>query len=224
MVLQHAHSSFFRFPQGKLEASRIVGVAGAIALNIAVVMLLLMPMSRPLPAPSIEIFPPYYPLPPIEKPPSPPKPEKAEVVKPQPRAIPAPITPPKPTAAPAPAEELIDPFGALPATPVAPAVEPTPSIEPAGPVTGVQLEYRDAPAPRYSRAALMAGLQGTVYLEVLVDTNGKPLEVKIHKSSGHRELDDIARRQVLSRWTFRPAMKNGQAVQAIGIVPIEFSM
>jgi protein TonB len=59
---------------------------------------------------------------------------------------------------------------------------------------------------------------------VLVDVDGRPLEVTIQRSSGNRDLDAAARRQVLRKWTFRPAMKDGRAVQAIGIVPIDFNL
>ncbi len=41
---------------------------------------------------------------------------------------------------------------------------------------------------------------------------------------GYRELDEAARRHVLRRWRFQPAMRDGRAVQAIGLVPIEFSL
>jgi protein TonB len=66
--------------------------------------------------------------------------------------------------------------------------------------------------------------EGTVLLAVLVDTNGRPLRVDVRESSGHRQLDDAAREQVLARWRFRPAMRDGRAIQAIGLVPVEFRL
>jgi protein TonB len=89
---------------------------------------------------------------------------------------------------------------------------------------GVQLEYASAPAPAYPRDALREGAQGTVLLKVLVDIDGRPLEVQVARSSGHRSLDRAAREQVLRRWTFRPAMLDGRAVQAIGLVPVDFRL
>ena len=68
------------------------------------------------------------------------------------------------------------------------------------------------------------GLTGTVLLQVLVGIDGRPLEVTVAQSSGHRELDEAARAQVLKRWSFQPATKEGKAVQAIGMVPIEFAL
>ncbi|MDE2407031.1 MAG: energy transducer TonB, partial [Xanthomonadaceae bacterium] len=88
----------------------------------------------------------------------------------------------------------------------------------------LQLAYRQAPAPSYPRAALLHNLSGTVLLQVLVDENGHPLDVTVARSSGHRELDEAARLQVLKRWSFQPATRNGRAVQALGLVPIEFNL
>ncbi|MBA2238954.1 MAG: energy transducer TonB, partial [Lysobacter sp.] len=64
----------------------------------------------------------------------------------------------------------------------------------------------------------------TVLLQVLVDTDGKPLQVEVARSSGHRSLDRAARRHVLARWMFRPAIQDGRPVQAIGLVPVEFAL
>ena len=227
MVLQHAHT-FFHMPRTKLEGTRIVAVAGAITLNIAVLMLLMMPMSRPTPAPIEEVItPPWVVYEKQEKKEEKKKVEEATIVKRTET-----ITKPKPTVAPTPdVTPITDPIvidqGTLPLT--NPVIDPIPETstaytEQAEPVAGVQLEYQNAAPPPYPRIAIIEGLQGTVFLEVLVDVNGKPIEVKIHKSSGHRVLDEAAKRQVLSRWTFRPATKDGHAVQAIGIVPVEFKM
>ena len=72
--------------------------------------------------------------------------------------------------------------------------------------------------------AIADSLEGVVLLRVLVGADGKPVEVTIEKSSGHRVLDREAQRHVLRTWTFRPATRDGQPVQAIGIVPIDFNL
>lgn len=95
---------------------------------------------------------------------------------------------------------------------------------PSGPIEAGQLEYLSSPAPSYPVAALRAGQQGTVLLRVLVGTDGRPAEVSVQTSSGHRALDLAARSQVLRNWRFQPAMQNGQAVQAYGLVPVSFSL
>src|SRR3546814_17401101 len=76
----------------------------------------------------------------------------------------------------------------------------------------------------FRSAALRAGLQGTGMLQVLVDVDGRPLQVDVEHSSGHRVLDNAARRYVLQNWTFRPAMRDGRPVQAVGLVPIAYSL
>ena len=92
------------------------------------------------------------------------------------------------------------------------------------PLSGMTLEYADAPAPAYPRDALREGVEGVVMLQVLVDVDGRPLQVDIQRSSGDRRLDNAARKQVLQRWRFRAAVKDGRAVQAIGLVPIAFKL
>ena len=95
---------------------------------------------------------------------------------------------------------------------------------PANPIAAVRLEYASAPPPAYPRDALRMRAEGTVMLQVLVDRDGRPLDVQVQSSSGNRALDEAARKHVLKRWTFRPAMRDGVAVQAIGIVPIDFTL
>lgn len=106
--------------------------------------------------------------------------------------------------------------------PVTPPVDTTTQVT--GPITGMSLEYASAPAPSYPRDALREGITGTVLLEVLVDVDGSPLKVTIHRSSGNRALDRAAQLQVQKHWRFRPASRNGTPVQAIGIVPIDFKL
>jgi len=153
---------------------------------------------------------------------------------PDPPPVPVPVTAPRlPSTAVAtphridvpPVEQVVVEDGSLPADPVVEkASETIPSLESSMPLPGVRLEYLQAPAPAYPREALRDGVQGTVMLQVLVDVDGRPIDVQVQHSSGNRLLDNAARRQVLERWSFRPAMKDGRAVQAIGLVPIAFNL
>ncbi|MDE2272232.1 MAG: energy transducer TonB [Xanthomonadaceae bacterium] len=61
-------------------------------------------------------------------------------------------------------------------------------------------------------------------LKVLVDPSGKPVEVLIARSSGSRPLDDAARAHVLAAWRFRPAMRDGRAIEAWAMVPVRFDL
>jgi periplasmic protein TonB len=206
-----------------VQPVRVLGMAGAIALNVAAFMLLLVPVSAPMQVvedkdPDV-IF--------VEekiKPPTPP-PVEVPVVKPTTvrSTTPVPLTPPTPQ--PIQNQDVIVPDG----TEYAPPTNPIPDVVATlptnpDPLPSTRLEYASAPAPAYPREELLDGKEGTVVLRVLVDVDGKPLSVEIERSSGHRKLDEAARRQVLRKWMFRPAIRDGQAVQVYGIVPVSFSL
>lgn len=205
---------------------RVVGIAGALLLNGAALMLMLAPLGRPdaPPAPPTSLQGEWFeprPLPP------PPPPELVPVQ----RAVtpPAAVAQARRVAVPAPtvaAPPLVDggtlPADPLPVTDTGPAgVDTRPE---AGPATGLQLAYAEASAPPYPRDALRSGHQGTVVLRVLVGVDGRPLEVSVESGSGYRALDEAARRHVLRHWRFQPAVRDGRPVQAIGVVPVEFRL
>lgn len=79
-----------------------------------------------------------------------------------------------------------------------------------------------SPAPVYPRKALRAGLSGSVEIEVVVGIDGVPSSARIARSSGHRALDEAALAAVLSGWRFQPRMRDGEAVEAVARVPIDF--
>lgn len=226
MVLQHVHRHSRTAAQPSLDANRIAGISGTLALNVLACLLLFTPLAGPPPLvvantpPDLRVVP-IEPLPPV----TPPPPVHVPVAQPQPQPQPAQRAV-QPATAPAATDVVVDDGTVW--TP--PAVDTTPSpagpvdIAPSGPVQGMRLEYARTSPPRYPREALRDGLQGTVLLQVLVDVDGKPLEVSVHTGSGHRVLDQEALRHVSRHWTFRPAMKDGRAVQAIGLVPIEFTL
>jgi len=234
MVLQQAHSKSSAVPHSArpraasparaIDRARVIAGAGAIALNVGVLLLLLVPASMPtsMPADSrptlVDLIPERI------KPPTPPPVDIVEKIDP-----PVPVAQPsirdvmqQPVV-----EQVVIEEGTLPADEALP--EPTASepndISPVNDsMHGMQLEYARAPAPPYPRDALVAGLQGTVLLRILVDIDGRPLQVDVQQSSGHRVLDEAARRFVMRRWTFRPAIRNGQPVQAVGVVPIAYDI
>lgn len=221
VLVQHARHS--RAARPKPDIARIFGMAGAIALNVALLMLLLVPITQPVLAPVDDTI--RTTLEQIDRTKKP-KPVEAPVVKRQERTT-APTIPRPVEQKPLPQEAVVD-QGELPA--IVPAETLDLGVETeivsaiSGPVAGVRLEYARAPAPGYPIDAKRKNEQGLVLLKILVDVDGRPLEVTIEKSSGHRRLDDAARRHVLKYWMFRPAMKDGRAVQAIGIVPIDFNL
>lgn len=210
-----------------LDGTRIAANAGAIALNAAALLLLLIPLSTPeLTRPIIDKAPEFQWI--VKpKPVDPPQPIEAPVVPK--RTVPTPPTTlPQPRIETPPMPPVID---SLPGDRVIAPVEPsdnlgtpTDSIATSQPIAGARLQALSAPPPAYPRAALRERLGGTVMLEILVGVDGKPIEVTVLRSSGHRMLDQAARRIVMSRWTFEPAMRGGRPVQALGRVPIEFTL
>lgn len=207
----------------QLDGNRIAAETGAIAINAALLLLLLAPLTVPQLHSPPEREQTYDWLPRVK--PKPVPPIEVPLVKQPPRAMPASTVVQPQQVEPQPA--VIDPIGERVAPPdsevIAGVIGNT--IAPVNePITGAQLQYAHAPPPIYPREAIRDGLTGTVLLQVLVDVDGKPLEVKISRSSGHRTLDQAARKQVLGHWRFVPAQRNGQAVQAIGLVPVDFAL
>jgi protein TonB len=74
--------------------------------------------------------------------------------------------------------------------------------------------------PEYARAK---GWEGTVKLQILVNTDGRVEDVRIVAGSGYAELDQTAQRAVRS-WRFSPALKNGSPVAAWATVPVVFDL
>lgn len=206
------------------DPKRIAGYAFAIAFNLSLLMLLLAPMQGPAglrPAtdadPRIEWYPPR-----TVPPPQPPEvPVQRPAVQPtQAPRVREPVPKQPPVVLPDGGGELAVAEPPADATP--PAVAGIGDIAP--PARGVALEYASAPPPPYPAAARRMRLEGTVLLEVLVDVDGRPLRVDVRESSGHRPLDAAARAQVLAHWRFRPAMRDGRPIQAIGLVPVNFRL
>lgn len=83
--------------------------------------------------------------------------------------------------------------------------------------------YRLNPPPKYPRLARKRGYQGTVLLDVLVDSQGKVDDVKVHGSSGYQILDKAALKAVKD-WTFEPAQRGDKNVTMWVSVPVRFEL
>lgn len=219
-----AHSP--RLQAGQLQerpnATRIAACSGAIAVNAIALLLLLMPITTPQPIALPDTDPPFVWIVPDKQPEVVPivSPRPTPALKSQPAVRPQPQVNVAPTA-----DRVVVDLGSEALAPVIDTVVESTTIQPAtAPIAAVRLEYVAAPAPAYPRDALRMRLEGTVLLQVLVGIDGRPLDVQVQASSGHRQLDEAARRQVLKRWIFRPAMHDGRAVQAIGLVPVAFAL
>mgnify|MGYP005751597023 CR=1 FL=1 len=222
MVRTLPHPSF---PQKltSIDGKRVAANSLAVAVHLVVFGLLMMPSSwspaaRPKPAPPEVVI--YERVPDREIPETLPPPQPLQPVQQQPQVQPVVITQTtQPVASEAPVFEQGEIFSP-PTNDSGPAVD---SFDP-GPPSLATLAYDFAPAPRYPRQSLVAGHEGTVTLRVLVDERGAPVTVEIETSSGHRLLDRAAREQVLERWRFHPAQRDGRAVSAYALVPVVFKL
>jgi protein TonB len=208
--------------ESRPELPRILAIAVAITVHALALLLLLIPMATPALAPIVDDRPDVLIIkrekPVIEK-------KEVEVVPK--REVQAPTTKPQETTTPKlDPPQIVD--GGTVFTNNTGTLDPGPVVVPGpvetGPVTVGSLSYVRAPPPTYPRAEIRNGIGGTVLLRVLVDVDGRPLEVVVLDSSGNRNLDRAARDNVLKNWLFQPAMRDGQPVQAYGKVPVVFSM
>lgn len=205
------------------DPARVAAWSAAIALHLLAFLLLLIPATYqaittlPRDTTTVRLIPKELPKP-LPPPPKYVEPQHVDVV-PKQQSVPKETTPlPTPTATLEEAQGIITP--AAESTPV----QSAPSIDRSTPLAGAQLQYRSAPPPSYPVPALRNHEQGTVLLRVEVDSSGQPVVVSIERSSGSRSLDQAARQQVLKRWRFEPAQRDGVAVPAIGLVPVQFSL
>ena len=212
-VAHHAHP----------EPVRIAALSAAIALNLAVILIAMRPVTptyfsvvgQLAPMTLVRFITP----PPIPAPPLPVE------LKPLPHALTTPQALPRRARITAPAV-LPSPEGWIAAPPLtAPMAVPAGPAEAATPTAPIEasLAYQAHPVT-YPIAALRERLQGTVVLRVLVDQTGKPLQVSVTHGSGHALLDRSAREQVLATWRFQPAIVNGHAVRAWANVPVTFAL
>lgn len=76
------------------------------------------------------------------------------------------------------------------------------------------------PPPVYPQIAKMQGTKGIVKVEVTVDEKGQVAEIQ--KTSGPLMLQAAAK-DAIRRWRFKPFMRDGQPVKAVGFVSFNFN-
>jgi protein TonB len=83
--------------------------------------------------------------------------------------------------------------------------------------------YHHNPPPEYPSLARKRGYQGTVVLEVFVETDGRVGDLRIIESSRHRLLDRSAMKAV-RRWQFQPGRRGDRIIAMWVRVPVQFSL
>lgn len=163
-------------------------------------------------------------------------PPPTDAVEQRPRQTrPVPILVDTPTADPVPPDTEVKKYEMgdelLPGVPGPPMPEGSGDDEPlyadAAPVEETpvlwNLKLVDMRPPVYPPRCLRLGIEGRVKVRVLVGENGRPQEVTVGESSGESSLDQAAL-EAVREWRFAPAKRNGVAVRAWAIVPVEFKL
>lgn len=221
--MTHAHAlPFPAHARESLDGTRIAANAGTILVNAALILLLLVPLSERIAEPAskvddaITVFD-------IPRKKDPPTRQEVQIVREPPKPSTTPT--PQPQQVVAVEQPVVDAQpGDIAIEPVEVAGDTLATLDPPLPPAGSQLQALQSPPPPYPGQAMREGLRGVVELEILVGIDGRPVEVRVVRSSGHRVLDEAALRTVRTKWIFQPAMHNGQPVQARGRVPIEFTL
>lgn len=114
--------------------------------------------------------------------------------------------------------------GSSAAAPVALAIAPAPPVaRPPASVVLVPAAYLHTPEPAYPASAREEGEEGVVLLRVRISRGGLPEEIVLERSSGHGALDRAAIAGV-KRWSFTPARRGDEAIEAWMQVPIRFRL
>ena len=112
---------------------------------------------------------------------------------------------------------------AEPPRPVRPRVEQTPQPErrirvSSGPLQGEAIRRIEPPYPPLAK---MAGVQGAVAVEVVIDERGNVISARA--LSGHALLKDAAEKAAWG-WKWRPTTLEGVGVQVVGSITFNFTL
>ena len=75
----------------------------------------------------------------------------------------------------------------------------------------VDASFRGNPLPLYPPMSRRLGEQGVVVLRILIDANGRAVDVQVQRSSGSARLDQAAL-EAIREWRFIPARRGGKPV------------
>ena len=87
------------------------------------------------------------------------------------------------------------------------------------------MDYDQAPRPikitrpQYPQEAFIRKIEGTVVVEIMIDTQGRVVRARVLQSV---PLLDAAAVQTVYQWVFSPAMKHGHPVPTLAHAPVAF--
>lgn len=104
--------------------------------------------------------------------------------------------------------------------------DPGPGTADPGPIrTPVTLDARHPlTQPPYPSAAIRFGEEGNLDIEVLVAGNGRVVDARITRSSGHVRLDQAALDEARRNWRLKPATVGGDPVEMWHRVRVTFRL
>ena len=73
--------------------------------------------------------------------------------------------------------------------------------------------------PQYPQEAFVKKIEGTVVVEILIDSYGRVVRARVMQSV---PLLDAAAIQTVQQWLFQPAVKHGRPVPTIAQAPVTF--
>lgn len=85
------------------------------------------------------------------------------------------------------------------------------------PVVVVQID------PEYTPEATRRGIQGQVWIEAVVDIDGRVIEPRLLRGLPDDELNQRAI-AAIQRWVFRPGMKDGETVPVIAVFTVTYRL
>jgi len=161
------------------------------------------------------------PPPPPKVLPKPPPPAPVLAAKPKPVAEPSPfVAPPPPPEPPPLAAPMAPPAPVMPPAPPAP---PAPAPAAPKPVVLTDTDWLKQITPIYPLASQRLNEQGNVLVRALIDTQGVPRQLKVHRSSGFPRLDEAAL-AAASQSRVKPRTQNGVPFEFPVLMPFGFEL
>lgn len=75
---------------------------------------------------------------------------------------------------------------------------------------------------RFPLRSQMRGHEGTVYINVVIDENGRAQSAELQQSSGYRLLDRAATRSVIDNWVFDISSCERKDLPANRLIAVEY--
>lgn len=109
---------------------------------------------------------------------------------------------------------------------VGPKTDPQPKIDPLAVPAKVAARLITPSAelrPPYPHAKLLSGEEAALRLRLTIDERGRVVAVE-PLGRADRTFLDAARRHLMARWRYQPAMDNGKAVATTAVVMLRFQL